>query len=110
MSSPDTSCIRPDLLPWFAFLVYAAQYFDPQAELTSACRSYSKQAQLYADSLAGRSPYPAAKPGTSLHEQGRAIDISARPEVLAALGQWWERVGGRWGGRFSQPDPVHFEA
>lgn len=110
MSSVDTSCLLPELRPWFSFLLMAAQYFDPTATLTSACRSYEKQAQLYADSLAGRSPYPAARPGSSMHERGRAIDIAATPEVLAALGHWWESVGGRWGGRFSQPDPVHFEA
>jgi hypothetical protein len=25
------------------------------------------------------------------------------------LGAVWEAWGGRWGGRFSKPDPVHFE-
>jgi len=30
-------------------------------------------------------------------------------EVWQMLGGWWELNGGRWGGRFSIPDPNHFD-
>jgi len=30
-------------------------------------------------------------------------------QVWQMLGGWWELNGGRWGGRFSTPDPNHFD-
>jgi len=30
-------------------------------------------------------------------------------EIWAFLGTRWESLGGRWGGRFSPPDPNHFD-
>lgn len=98
----------PELQPYFAVLVRAAQQVDPTARLTSAYRSSTEQARLYRRYVAGLSKYPVAPPGRSKHEQGRAIDIIARPEVLRWLGTWWESIGGRWGGRFN--DDIHFEA
>lgn len=91
----------------FRQLVALAQRLDPSARVTSARRSSSEQAKLYRRFLAGQSRFPVARPGTSKHEQGRAIDIVARPEVLRRLGEAWERAGGRWGGRFN--DEIHFE-
>jgi len=76
--------------------------------VTSVRRSRTLQRKLYRRYLAGRSLYPGAPPGHSLHEQGRAWDMIAKPEVLARLGAIWESWGGRWGGRFG--DPIHFEA
>lgn len=99
--------LHPQLRPYFELLVRAAQYYDPSARVTSTVRSTSEQARLYRRFLAGQSKFPVAKPGTSRHEQGRAIDMVARPEVLRGLGEWWESLGGRWGGRFN--DPIHFE-
>jgi D-alanyl-D-alanine carboxypeptidase len=110
-----------DLSPGFKdladTLIEAARDLDPQFVITSSKRSYLDQLRLYAryqrEKLAGHHPLPAAVPGTSLHELGYAVDI-ARPgvdpredELLAALGEWWESAGMRWGGRFN--DPVHFE-
>lgn len=40
----------------------------------SGYRSYARQAQLYADYLAGRHPAPVAPPGTSMHNFGLASD------------------------------------
>lgn len=31
------------------------------------------------------------------------------PSVWGALGSAWERLGGRWGGRFDPPDWNHFD-
>ncbi|MEH3098877.1 D-alanyl-D-alanine carboxypeptidase family protein [Sphingomonas adhaesiva] len=52
--------------------------------VTSGLRSREKQEQLYADKLAGRHLGPVAKPGTSDHERGQAIDISFAPGLTVA--------------------------
>lgn len=101
------SGLHPHLRPYFVALVVAAQRADRSARVTSARRSTGEQTRLYRRFLAGRASFPVAPPGRSKHEQGRAIDIVARPEVLRGLGLAWERLGGRWGGRFK--DPIHFE-
>ena len=95
--------------PYFRALFNAAQRLDRNARITSTVRSRSAQRRLYNAYVAGKSRFPAAPPGRSKHETGRAIDIIARPEVLRALGAAWERLGPgfRWGGRFR--DPIHFE-
>ncbi len=78
------------------------------ARITSPFRTRRQQAKLYRRYLAGMSPYPAAPPGSSLHEQGRAFDLGGlSSQELQTLGQTWEGWGGRWGGRFG--DPIHFE-
>ncbi|HEY1605624.1 MAG TPA: D-alanyl-D-alanine carboxypeptidase family protein [Allosphingosinicella sp.] len=46
--------------------------------ITSAYRSPEKQAQLYAAYQAGRGPL-AARPGTSYHERGQALDVAKTP-------------------------------
>lgn len=95
--------------PYFEALFRAAQRLDRGARVTSTVRSRSEQARLYRRYLAGLSRFPAAPPGRSKHQLGRAIDIVARPEVLRALGLAWERLGPsfKWGGRFN--DAIHFE-
>ena len=52
--------------------------------VTSGLRSREKQEQLYADKLAGRHNGPVAKPGTSLHETGNAIDVAYGPGISVA--------------------------
>lgn len=54
------------------------------ARVTNGLRSAARQAELYADKLAGRHKGPVAKPGTSDHERGQAIDIAYGPGVTAA--------------------------
>ena len=52
---------------------------------------------------------------SSRHLMGRAIDLGflgISPAPLTWLepgGLLWESMGGRWGGRFSSPDPIHFD-
>lgn len=101
-----SSGIRRELRPWFLWLVREAQRLDRRARVTSARRSRAEQTRLYRRAMAGQSRFPAAPPGRSKHEQGRAIDLVAAPRVLAALGRAWQRSGGIWGGR---SDPIHFE-
>lgn len=48
----------------------------------------------------------------SLAADLRVGDIKASEtplEVWTFLGLQWERLGGRWGGHFSSPDPNHFD-
>lgn len=48
----------------------------------------------------------------SYHVLGRAVDIFVGTWDCAdyeELGKFWESIGGRWGGRFSFRDCVHFE-
>lgn len=92
-------------------LVRLASEAGLRPRITSVRRSRARQAALYRNWIAGRSPYPAAPPGRSKHERGLAFDVVVTPlSALRALGEAWESVGGVWGGRFSKSDPVHFEA
>ncbi len=76
--------------------------------ITSVRRTYAQQAQLYRNYLRGRSALPAAPPGYSFHEIGRAFDMQCEPypSANAQLGAIWNRMGGVW----SSTDPVHYEA
>lgn len=75
----------------------------PEVPITSGWRSTERQAALYANRA--RNPFPVARPGTSAHERGTAVDVP-RPFAprLAAVAA---RVGlcRPW----PETDPVHFE-
>ena len=83
----------------------AQSFYDTTGQplmITSAKRSREDQERLYNDYITGRSPYPAARPGTSAHEQGQAVDIgnfNAAMEQLYAAGLRQTVPG----------DPVHFQ-
>jgi LAS superfamily LD-carboxypeptidase LdcB len=87
--------------------------YDDRLTVTSVIRSFAEQTRLYNRFLAGESGgIPAARPGTSMHELGRAFDM-ARPgqnpfsdDLLPQLGAVWNS----WGGSWHPSDPVHFEA
>lgn len=99
---------------WF---VQVLEHSGLRPQVTSVRRSTAKQAALYRAYITGKSRLPAAKPGTSKHERGLAFDLVipslsrlSVPEMtraMAPIGELWEAMGGRWGGRFN--DPVHFE-
>lgn len=102
---PSWGKVQPEpriLLEW---LHQVAAEYGLNPRVTSLYRSPADQARLYRAFLEGRSPYPAAPPGRSTHERGRAMDMVA--DHLEWLGAVWEAAGGRWGGRFK--DPIHFE-
>lgn len=96
------------LQPWLSPYADALIRLYPGGRVTSTYRTYTQQAILYRRYLSGQSIFPAAPPGRSLHQQGRAFDFVAPAPVLQQLGMIWESWGGRWGGRRS--DPIHFEA
>lgn len=68
----------------------------------------SEQAALNAQTGAGIS--------NSLHTKRLAVDINlfikgayqTTSEAYKPLGEYWESLGGSWGGRFSKPDGNHF--
>jgi len=101
--------LQPWLYPYADYLVRSAEAsgFGP-VSINSVYRSRQKQAVLYDRFLRGLSAYPVAPPGYSLHEHRLAFDINVRqgsgsPEQ-AALGAFWNQMGGLWSPR----DRVHF--
>lgn len=101
--STSLDALHPSFRPWAAWLIEQAQ----GAEVTSTWRSRSQQRRIYRRSLNGTRAFPAAPPGSSVHQFGLAIDLVAPPEELARLGAIWRKAGGIWGGSV---DPIHFEA
>jgi len=109
----SVSTLVRDAVPIAKQLLAIAHGAGLAPRCTSARRSSADQARLYRDWKAGRSRFPAAPPGASLHEQGLAFDLALdvaepyRSWGLRALGELWERAGFTWGGRFN--DPIHFD-
>lgn len=98
----------PEMRPWAQALVDVAIRAHIGGRVTSTYRTLAKQTALYNLYLAGLSPYPVARPGTSAHEFRMAFDYAAPSSVdQSDLGAVWEGWGGVWGGRYG--DPVHFE-
>lgn len=97
--------LQPWLSPYADYLVGIGARYG--VKVSSVRRTYAQQSRLYWRYITGQSQFPAAPPGQSLHEAGRAFDLVADPRVLAYLGAIWEAWGGRWGGRGR--DPIHFE-
>ena len=62
--------------------------------VTSGYRSNADQRRIYADKLAGRHVGPVAKPGTSDHERGQAIDVAYGPGItVSSIRQAFAREG-----------------
>jgi len=87
-----------------AFIAYIRQQ-GYTVTVTSARRSYLDQLRLWYERMMGRQPYPVARPGSSAHEVGRAVDLVVTPGV-ENLGELAPYFWLKWGG---QRDPVHFE-
>jgi len=73
---------------------------------TSTRRSRAEQQRLFDLAGEGKSAFPVAKPGTSTHEIGIAVDLVPKipqdlPRVVAVL----QSFGFKWGGA---GDRVHF--
>ncbi len=99
--------LHPAFRPAAEFLVEVAEFNRIPVRVTSTYRSCRAQKALYDEWIMGARRLPAAPPGRSLHNIGLAVDISASPEALRALGDLWTSWGGWWGG---ERDPVHFGA
>lgn len=91
-----------------------AQQFGFGIPVTEGGRTYERQQQLYDAYRSGRGNL-AAKPGTSLHESGRAVDLggpftNANSREHIWLQQNAHRWGYKWTGKnFSQFEPWHWE-
>jgi len=107
----DLRTLDPRLQPWAKWLYDLGKYYDGRLVVTSAFRSPAKQQELYCKWLSGRSPYPAAPPGKSLHNYGLAWDMArlgvdpTNDPLLEYLANVWKSVGGVAG---LANDPVHF--
>lgn len=102
------SSLDPQVRPWAEWFVDLLRQNGINPTITSTRRSRASQTRLYREYLAGRNPYPVAKPGTSRHEKGQAWDM-VLPQYRDQVGQYWQSLmpgRTRWGGR---KDPVHFE-
>ena len=86
-----------------AAVARAGQLLGRAVPITSGWRSAAQQAALWADRASN--PYPVARPGTSMHERGLAIDV---PRSFVATLRGVAAAAG-----LCQPlpvtDPVHFE-
>jgi len=93
--------------PWADYLLAVARASGFGVRVTSGFRSMAEQQRLYDLRQAGSHPLPVAPPGRSFHNYGLAFDavVEYPPGGQAALGRFWESLGGRWGG---DRDPVHF--
>jgi len=101
------SGLERQLKPWAEALYRVAIRYRLDPVVTSTRRSSATQRRLYRRWRAGLSPYPAAVPGTSLHELGWAFDMwSPYPEGMQWLNRVWESWGGVSGG---SRDPVHYQ-
>ena len=100
----STSGLQPHVKRGLRVLLDALRGLGYSATYTSGYRSTSKQAQLYAAWRAGKSPFPAAPPGTSEHNYGLAVDVvTDAPDAIKRLAA--DVAGLVW---FGPTDAVHF--
>lgn len=87
---------------------------EPSLYMISGYRDPERQAAICRDLEDGGSGRPCADPSRSTHTSCPATGADLRVEGMAGsvyelLGAIWKRLGGRWGGEFSSPDPNHFD-
>jgi hypothetical protein len=88
----------PEVRPHFEALIHEARSRGLPAQIVSALRTCEEQGNL-----AG------TKARRSWHTLGRAVDLEfagASSADYEALGTWWEKRGGVWGGRWTELYPV----
>jgi len=91
---------------------YQARWGQPLT-VNSGGRTFAEQTALYNAFKAGKGNL-AAKPGTSVHESGRAVDFGGAAHGFGPQQSWLASVAGQygfaWTGKnFSQVEPWHFE-
>lgn len=105
--------MRGTIIPYLIALQNRAADAGIRVEYISGFRSRAHQARLYAAYKArGFQGRPAARPGSSLHETGDAVDFTTWPRSVqntARVGAIARTLGFRWGGDFSTPDPNHID-
>ena len=108
--------LKPEFQKALIKLNNYAQKHGIKISYNSTWRTAQEQIELYKKYGGKR----AAKPGNSPHEKGIAVDLSTtsingnkrlNEENQAILGAYWESLGYRWGGHFTNftPEPWHFD-
>jgi len=105
--------LTPDTQQAVARLLDHAKSRGLTVRIDSTTRTCDEQAAEYAKGrTAGGDIVTQVKGCGSYHVLGRAVDLFVGTWDCAdyqELGEFWEAMGGRWGGRFSFKDCVHFE-
>ncbi|EKO96153.1 M15 family metallopeptidase [Leptospira interrogans] len=84
----------------------------PSVYVFESRRSWARQAKLYAACKAGTGSCPAAPPGSSAHQFGRALDVNGfnaerdRKTIESVLVRHPDI---EWGLSWKQTDPPHFQ-
>lgn len=100
--------LDPEMAVRVAVLLYVLSLYGINAQISSGYRDLAYQAQLYNRWKWGeKGIYKPAR--FSWHTNGRAVDIPLSGPDLDLAVYVWKWLGGRWGGDFSNPDPVHFD-
>ena len=81
---------------WFNRMYEAASADGVELRAVSGHRTYGRQKALWAAYKAGKGNL-AARPGTSRHEYGQAVDIDTRNQTDLAVIGWLHRHGHRYG-------------
>jgi len=113
-SNPENEKLLKTLHPIFGFKMSKAikeqEDKGRKVIVTSAYRSCNEQDALNAS---GATP---ASCGGSFHNYGLALDLNVDDLRMASSKSSWQEIadeissyGFRWGGNFSQYDPVHFD-
>lgn len=96
----------------YAILAWNYEVFAQESapRITSGRRSFAHQLTLRERWIRGDRRGLVVKPALhSQHTLGRAFDIERKRRAIAAFAGWAPRLGIRWGGNFTNPDPVHFD-
>lgn len=99
--------LQPDVHDCAVVLINAYRLAGYPAVIVSGLRTVQRQQELIASGV--------TTAVRSHHLNGRAVDVAflgvpnAPWEWFAAGGALWKMMGGRWGGDFSTPDPLHFD-
>jgi len=96
--------LNPQVRPYFQWLYEVGKHLGLKPTITSTLRTREEQQALYERYKAGKSRFPAAPPGKSLHEHGLAMDLVSQDNELLAR-YWKHYLGGFW----SPTDSVHFD-
>lgn len=92
-----------------AVLAYLGLPARDRPDIISGYRDPARQRELRQRWDTGRRAGLVARPALrSWHMVGRAIDVQ-RVRGFDLYRQVMEELGVRWGGRFNNPDPVHFD-
>lgn len=98
--------LEPCTRSWYRAALVDLRRAGISVTTTSTRRTTAEQARLFRDFQAGITRFPAARPGTSTHELGIAVDlVPLSPKALPAVILLMARHGFKWAGAH---DRVHF--